>query len=309
VRQLYASGYLHNHARMWLASYCVHLRKVHWRAGADWLVGHLLDGDLASNHLSWQWVAATFSSKPYLFNAGNIVKYAPPADWKTWHSPRTVVDTSYEALDYIARHDPDIGAEKGQHMAVTEPVMLTAALGSFIEHFFKKNSANVAVTSSYIAINYVANLASSESIELVHPWALGQRKPQHDAARADVWRVGIIDLAAHQAQPWGALRWRWVLARMADIVDSVWVGDLAQLRAQQLAYAVGSMQSTTLTNTLPIHSSATLYARYRDWLPQMGAVRPKAHFFAAPAKTCSSFSQFYEGTKKIQPNFSSLLTA
>ncbi|MFX7866419.1 FAD-binding domain-containing protein, partial [Acinetobacter baumannii] len=57
VRVLYRTGLLHNHARMWLASYLVHLRKLHWRAGADWLYGHLLDGDLASNHLSWQWVA------------------------------------------------------------------------------------------------------------------------------------------------------------------------------------------------------------------------------------------------------------
>ncbi len=32
VRALYATGYVHNHARMWLASYIVHLRKVHWRA-------------------------------------------------------------------------------------------------------------------------------------------------------------------------------------------------------------------------------------------------------------------------------------
>ncbi len=39
VRTLYATGMLHNHARMWLASYVVHVRKVHWRAGADWLVG------------------------------------------------------------------------------------------------------------------------------------------------------------------------------------------------------------------------------------------------------------------------------
>jgi hypothetical protein len=59
VYALYANGTLHNHARMGLASYVVHVRKVHWRAGADWLYSHLLDGDLASNHLSWQWVAGT----------------------------------------------------------------------------------------------------------------------------------------------------------------------------------------------------------------------------------------------------------
>jgi hypothetical protein len=56
VRTLYGTGYLHNHARLWLASYAIHLRKIHWRAGADWMWSHLLDGDLASNHLSWQWV-------------------------------------------------------------------------------------------------------------------------------------------------------------------------------------------------------------------------------------------------------------
>ncbi len=99
VRTLYATGYLHNHARMWLASYVVHLRKVHWRAGADWLVSHLLDGDLASNHLSWQWVAGTGSSKPYLFNADNVARYAPQA----WHSAGSVIDCSYEALDAMAR--------------------------------------------------------------------------------------------------------------------------------------------------------------------------------------------------------------
>ena len=37
VRTLYTTGMLHNHARMWLASYVVHLRKVHWRVAADWL--------------------------------------------------------------------------------------------------------------------------------------------------------------------------------------------------------------------------------------------------------------------------------
>ena len=83
VRVLYATGYLHNHARMWLASYLVHIRKVHWRAGADWLYGHLLDGDLPSNHLSWQWVAGQFSSKPYYFNATNVVRYAPQARLET----------------------------------------------------------------------------------------------------------------------------------------------------------------------------------------------------------------------------------
>ncbi|MFM8805499.1 MAG: FAD-binding domain-containing protein [Planctomycetia bacterium] len=72
VRQLHRTGWLHNHERMWLASWLVHVRGVRWQAGADWFVTHLLDGDPASNHLSWQWVAGTFAAKPYIFNRENL---------------------------------------------------------------------------------------------------------------------------------------------------------------------------------------------------------------------------------------------
>ncbi|NDC53376.1 MAG: deoxyribodipyrimidine photo-lyase, partial [Planctomycetia bacterium] len=72
VRRLHETGWLHNHERMWLASWLVHVRGVRWQAGADWFLEHLLDGDPASNHLSWQWIAGTFSAKPYLFNRENL---------------------------------------------------------------------------------------------------------------------------------------------------------------------------------------------------------------------------------------------
>ncbi len=75
VRRLHATGWLHNHERMWLASWLVHVRGVSWRAGADWFLSHLIDGDPASNHLSWQWVAGTFSAKPYLFNRENLERF------------------------------------------------------------------------------------------------------------------------------------------------------------------------------------------------------------------------------------------
>lgn len=74
-RELRETGYLHNHARMWIAAYLVHWRHIHWLAGAKWFLQHLLDGDPASNNLSWQWVASTFSHKPYFFNRENLEKY------------------------------------------------------------------------------------------------------------------------------------------------------------------------------------------------------------------------------------------
>lgn len=74
--ELFSTGYMHNHARMWLAAYLVHWRGVGWRAGADLLYRHLLDGDPASNSLSWQWVAGTFSRKPYFFNRQNVERFS-----------------------------------------------------------------------------------------------------------------------------------------------------------------------------------------------------------------------------------------
>ena len=75
VSELESTGYLHNHARMWLASYMIHWRGIDWRLAANWMHDLLLDGDQASNTLSWQWVASTFGSKPYFFNQENLSKY------------------------------------------------------------------------------------------------------------------------------------------------------------------------------------------------------------------------------------------
>lgn len=76
IQQLLATGYIHNHARMYLASYIVHWRRVKWQTGAKWFLTHLLDAETASNNLSWQWIASTFSNKPYIFNLENVQKYA-----------------------------------------------------------------------------------------------------------------------------------------------------------------------------------------------------------------------------------------
>lgn len=75
VTELRQTGYLHNHARMWFAAYLVHWRRVRWQTGARFFLAHLLDGDPASNNLSWQWVASTFAHKPYFFNRENLEKY------------------------------------------------------------------------------------------------------------------------------------------------------------------------------------------------------------------------------------------
>ena len=65
IKELYQTGYMHNHARMYTAMLTCNIAQAHWLSPAKWMYYHLLDGDLASNMLSWQWVAGSFSSKKY----------------------------------------------------------------------------------------------------------------------------------------------------------------------------------------------------------------------------------------------------
>ncbi|OYY81886.1 MAG: DNA photolyase, partial [Methylophilales bacterium 16-45-9] len=97
VDELLTTGYMHNHARMWFASYVVHHLKTDWRDAADWFESKLLDGDFASNHLSWQWVASTFSSKPYYFNKENLGRYTGEK-YCTGCTAKCPFDTDYETL-------------------------------------------------------------------------------------------------------------------------------------------------------------------------------------------------------------------
>ncbi len=75
IKQLEETWYLHNHVRMWIASYLTHWHRLDRKKYADRSYFHFLDGELASNHLSWQRVQSTFSHKPYIMNEENLQKY------------------------------------------------------------------------------------------------------------------------------------------------------------------------------------------------------------------------------------------
>ncbi len=76
AQELVETGYLHNHARMWTASIWIHTLKLPWELGADWFLRHLLDGDPASNTLSWRWVAGLHTAgKTYLATRANIRRH------------------------------------------------------------------------------------------------------------------------------------------------------------------------------------------------------------------------------------------
>jgi deoxyribodipyrimidine photo-lyase len=100
IEQLYASGYMHNHMRMYVASICCNIAHSHWLEPAKWMYGHLLDGDLASNFLSWQWVAGTFSNKKYYANQNNINNFFNSTQQNTF------LDVEYNAFENL--EIPDI---------------------------------------------------------------------------------------------------------------------------------------------------------------------------------------------------------
>ena len=57
MRQLWATGWMHNRVRMIAASFLVKHLRLPWRAGAEWFWDTLVDADLANNTLGWQWSA------------------------------------------------------------------------------------------------------------------------------------------------------------------------------------------------------------------------------------------------------------
>ena len=74
IKEFYSTGYVHNHVRMYIAAICCNNAKSHWKAPAKWMYYHLLDGDIASNCLNWQWISGASRNKKYLFNQENLTQ-------------------------------------------------------------------------------------------------------------------------------------------------------------------------------------------------------------------------------------------
>ena len=260
VRTLHATGMLHNHARMWLASYVVHVRKVHWRCGADWLYGHLLDGDLASNHLSWQWVAGTGSHKPYLFNADNVARYAPAS----WHSPGSVIDASYEALDRLARQPAQDSPGTVCSPSAWEPPLRGEPpddLGT---------------------VGADPALVNGREVWLVHSWNLGGPS----ALPPDTLVIGLFVADFHRAWPWTDRRWRFVGTRMAELTPLRWHGDAAAIGAALAgARRVRSVDEPHLA----------------PWLARWAECVAAPALFPPVAGRCDSFSRWWlRATRGLQ---------
>ena len=80
MRQLAAEGWIHNRARMVVASFLVKDMLVDWRIGERFFRHHLIDGDVAQNVGNWQWVAGTGADAAPYFRVFNPVTQSRKTD-------------------------------------------------------------------------------------------------------------------------------------------------------------------------------------------------------------------------------------
>jgi deoxyribodipyrimidine photo-lyase len=98
MRQLLRTGWMHNRARMIVASFLTKDLGIDWRLGQQWFMQNLIDGDPAANNGGWQWTAGTGTDAAPYFRIFNPVlqslKFDPDGD-------------------FIRRFVPELGKVKG----------------------------------------------------------------------------------------------------------------------------------------------------------------------------------------------------
>jgi deoxyribodipyrimidine photo-lyase len=109
MRQLRASGWMHNRARMIIASFLTKHLAVDWRIGERHFMEHLVDGDVASNNGGWQWAASTGTDPQPYFRIFNPVLQGRRHDPTGEYVRRWVPELQDDPAERI--HEP--GARKG----------------------------------------------------------------------------------------------------------------------------------------------------------------------------------------------------
>jgi deoxyribodipyrimidine photo-lyase len=116
MRQLLATGWMHNRVRMITASFMVKDLHLPWQWGARHFMNHLIDGDLASNNHGWQWAAGTGTdAAPYfrVFNpTAQAQRFDPDSEYaRRWISefgtpayPAAMVDHAVERGEALHRY-------------------------------------------------------------------------------------------------------------------------------------------------------------------------------------------------------------
>jgi deoxyribodipyrimidine photo-lyase len=283
--ELVSTGWLHNHARLWLASYVVHWRRLRWQLGARWFHAHLLDADGASNSLSWQWVASSFSRKPYIFNRANLERFAGPSFCQTCPAAARggadaaggcPFEASYEALQErlfpglpsVARPGAGRGVAAGggrgeRPLAAFVPGDPVAPLE--LQSRSGPAAPQLAVPAQPTASRHAA--PGSDHLRApvlwIHAEALG---PANAALKAHPHRpaVFVFDPVAADQEPWGLKRLVFIYECLLELPVTIRAGDPV---AELLAFVVRCGADGVVTTRAVDPRLQTIAARLAERLP------------------------------------------
>lgn len=92
MRELWATGWMHNRVRMVAASFLVKHLLIDWRRGQDWYWDTLIDADYGNNAVNWQWIAGTGT------DANQFGRIMAPL----------IQSAKFDAADYIRQWVPEL---------------------------------------------------------------------------------------------------------------------------------------------------------------------------------------------------------
>lgn len=116
MRQLAATGWMHNRVRMITASFLVKDLHLPWQWGARHFMRHLIDGDLASNNHGWQWAAGSGTDAAPFFRVFN-----PTAQQERWDA----------GGEYVHRWIPELGSSEYPQPMVNHAAERAEALARY----------------------------------------------------------------------------------------------------------------------------------------------------------------------------------
>lgn len=192
VAELMDTGYMHNHARMWVASVVVNIAQTDWRNPAKWMFYHLLDGDLASNTLSWQWISGSFSHRKYIANQENLNRFSGSEQRGTY------LDVSYEALAELE-----------------VPQVMDERAGIDFKNAYPE-SDDITLSDEHVLLYSIWNLDAQWMRELV--------------SKTSLKRILLIEPSIYDEYPMSQKRWHFILHWARAVPDlEVFVGEMDKL--------------------------------------------------------------------------------
>ena len=252
IEELYENGTMHNHMRMYVSMMVCNVAKCDWREPATWIYSHLLDADVASNYLSWQWICGAFSSKLYYANQENINKYSG------LNQAETFLDVPYE--DFYKMNVP--------------PTLLPKS------SFMVNSSEEAALFPEVISLLQWSELprAQNKHLLLYTPYHLDPLWRSQETAE----RVLLLDTEVLNILPMGKKVLEFVLGLAKNIKGMIVVlGDM-----NEFTNVIQAQGLTCRSKEHPLLPSSLILCDEREWMyPEYTGLSPSFFHFWKKCET------------------------